>query len=130
MRNNKNLALVVICALLLAIFLSGCSNTITEGEIYKMEHRPERTETILMPITHTVGQTVLTTYIPCVYNYPERYVIYIQSFEVDDTGKKETAIYYTTKEVYEQCKVGDVFSYDRERDSADEPVEKNTAAQK
>lgn len=116
--------LILIWFLALLIFLFGCSQKITYGEIYKMEYQPEMTTTVIMPMIISDGKTTNTIYIPMTYHYPDRYVIYIQSFEVNDNGERETSVYYTTKEVYEQCKIGDVFSYDKERDFEEEPVEK------
>ena len=40
-------------------------------------------------------------------------------------GDYDTADYYTTEEVYNSCEVGDMFSYDENRDCEEEPVEKS-----
>ena len=49
------------------------------------------------------------------------------TIEKNDDGDYDTADYYTTEEVYNNCKVGDMFSYDEDRDSEEEPVEKSKA---
>lgn len=109
------------------ILLTGCSQKITEGEIYEKEFRPEKTEVLIVPMVHTNGKTSYTTPTPIVHHYPDRWRIAIRSIEKNDDGDYDTADYYTTEEVYNNCKVGDMFSYDEDRDSEEEPVEKSKA---
>lgn len=42
------------------ILLTGCSQKITEGEIYEKEFRPEKTEVLIVPMVHTNGKTSYT----------------------------------------------------------------------
>ena len=63
-------------------------------------------------------------YIPMFYYYPDRWCIWIKATEKNDEGEYDTAKYYTTEEVYEECDIGDMFSYEEDRDYKEEPVEK------
>lgn len=110
--------------LISTVLLTGCGQKITEGEIYKKEYQPEEMITIITPMVHTNGKTSYTTYIPIVSYYPERWCVWIKAIKKNSDGKYETAKYYTTKEVYESCDIGDMFSYKKDRDSEKEPVEK------
>ena len=98
------------------ILLTGCSQKITEGEIYEKEFLPEETRTIIIPMIHTNGKSLYTTYVPVTHHYPDRWRISIKSIEKNDDGDYDTADYYTTEEVYNSCEVGDMFSYDENRD--------------
>lgn len=73
---------------------------------------------------HTNGKSLYTTYVPVTHHYPDRWRISIKSIEKNDDGDYDTADYYTTEEVYNSCEVGDMFSYDENRDCEEEPVEK------
>ena len=74
---------------------------------------------------HTNGKSLYTTYVPVTHHYPDRWRISIKSIEKNDDGDYDTADYYTTEEVYNNCEVGDMFSYDENRDCEEEPVEKS-----
>lgn len=116
-----------LLALLVSIvLLTGCSQKITEGEIYKKEYEPEETIMVMTPMAHTAGKAIYTTYVPMYYHYPDRWCIWIKATETDSDGKYETAKYYTTKEVYENYNIGDMFSYEKDRDSEEEPVKKTS----
>lgn len=106
------------------ILLTGCNKKITEGEICEKEFLPERTDVVVMPVVHTNGKTTYTTYIPMIFYYPDRWRISIRAIEKNSDGEYDTAEYYTTEEVYNDCKVGDMFSYEKDRDYEEEPVEK------
>lgn len=110
--------------LMSSVLLTGCSSKITEGEIYKKDYQPEETIMIMTPMIHTNGKSSYTTYIPMFYHYPDRWCIWIKATEKNDEGEYDTAKYYTTEEVYEECDIGDVFSYEEDRDYKEEPVEK------
>lgn len=118
---------IAIIMLALSMLLGGCGQKLTEGEIYEMEFLPEYTQTVLVPIVHTNGKTSYTTLIPIIQHYPDRWKICIRSLEKSKDGDYETAIYYTTEEVYNECSVGDMFSYDSKRDYDEEPVKKEKA---
>ncbi|HIX99857.1 MAG TPA: hypothetical protein H9974_10125, partial [Candidatus Dorea intestinigallinarum] len=72
---------IKIAALFLVstLFLSGCSEKITEGEIYEKEYKPEKTSIVTVPIVHTNGKSTYTTIIPVTYHYPDRWCIRIRS---------------------------------------------------
>lgn len=107
------------------ILLTGCSQEITEGEIYEKEFLPAETRTIILPMIHTNGKSSYTTYVPVTHHYPDRWRISIKSIEKNGDGDYDTAEYYTTEEVFNSCEVGDMFSYDENRDCEEEPVEKS-----
>lgn len=108
--------------------LAGCGQKkITEGIIYQKEFKPERTSTTFIPMVHFNGKTSYTTYIPIINHYPDRWCIYIKSLNKDDEGKYQTAEYYTTEAVYNDCEIGYMFSYEENRDFSEEPVEKSKA---
>lgn len=110
--------------LMSSVLLTGCSSKITEGEIYKKDYQPEETIMIMTPMIHTNGKSSYTTYIPMFYHYSDRWCIWIKATEKNDEGEYDTAKYYTTEEVYEECDIGDMFSYEEDRDYKEEPVEK------
>lgn len=118
---KKILLTLIICC----ICLTGCGEKITEGEIYEKEFLPEETQVMIVPMVHTNGKTSYTTYMPVTHHYPDRWRISIKSLEKNEDGEYDTADYYTTEEVYNRCEVGDMFSYEKNRDYAEEPVEKS-----
>ena len=107
-----------------ALLLVGCGKKLTEGEIYGKEFLPEETTITYVPFVYSDGKTSHTTIIPMVFDYPDRWRIDIRSFNVNEEGEYETASYFTSEEVFEACDIGDVFSYEPERDSENEPVRK------
>lgn len=115
----------IICALiciLLVVSLCGCSNEITEGEVYKKEYREEYTTVMMLPLCISNGKTITTTIIPYVVHYPDRYVIFIKAYQ-DEEWKTED--FYVSKEVYDSINIGDMFLYDEKRgDLQDEPYTK------
>lgn len=61
------------------ILLTGCSQKITEGEIYEKEFLPEETRTIIIPMIHTNGKSLYTTYVPVTHHY---------AFEADENDEE------------------------------------------
>ena len=53
----------LIC-LLLVVSLCGCSNEITEGEVYEKEYREAHTTVMMLPLVISNGKTTKTTMIP------------------------------------------------------------------
>ena len=117
----KRIIVSLIC-ILLVVSLCGCSNAITEGEVYKKEYREEHTTVMVLPLVISNGKTTTTTMIPYFVYYPDRYVIFIKAYQ-DEEWKTED--FYVSKEVYESINIGDMFLYDEERgDLQDEPYTK------
>lgn len=117
----KKIIGALIC-LLLVVSLCGCSNVITEGEVYKKEYREEYTTVIMLPLVISNGKSSTTTMIPYIVRYPDRYVIFVKAYQ-DEEWKTED--FYVSKEVYDSINVGDMFLYDEERgDLQDEPYTK------
>lgn len=117
----KKIIGILIC-LLLVFSLCGCSNAITEGEVYEKEYREAHTTVMMLPLVISNGKTTTTMMMPYYVHYPDRYVIYIKSYQ-DEEWKTED--YYVSKEVYDCINIGDMFLYDEKRgDLQDEPYTK------
>lgn len=100
------------------ILLTGCG--CTKGEIYEREFCEEKEWVQMVPIIHSNGKTSWTQIIPIVYYHPDEYIIKIKSLDGKDTGT-----YYVTEEVYNDCEIGMMFEYDKERgDLKNEPLTK------
>ena len=111
----------LIC-LLLVVSLCGCSNVITEGEVYEKEYREEYTAVMMLPLVISNGKSSTTTMIPYIVRYPDRYVIFIKAYQ-DEEWKTED--FYVSKEVYDSINIGDMFLYDEKRgDLQNEPYTK------
>ena len=117
----KKIIGALIC-FLLVVYLCGCSNVITEGEVYEKEYREEYTTIMMLPMVISNGKSTTTTMVPYFIHYPERYVIFIKAYQ-DEEWKTED--FYVSKEVYDSTNIGDMFLYDEERgDLQDEPYTK------
>ena len=88
MKKMKQLKKSIICFLLLLlipILLSGCQNSITQGEVIEKEFTPSHTEVMLVPLVHSNGKTSYTTLVPFIYSYSDSWKITIQSYD-EETG--------------------------------------------
>lgn len=118
---KKFICLGLVLVIGLAVFCS-CGNKITEGEVYEKEYREAYTTVMVLPLVISNGKSTTTIMVPYVFNYPDRYVIHIKSFQ---DGEWVTEDFYVSKDVYENINVGDMFEYDEERgDLQDEPYTK------
>ena len=93
----KQLKKSIICFLLLLlipILLSGCQNSITQGEVIEKEFTPSH-----------------TTLVPFIYSYSDSWKITIQSYD-EETGENSTATYRVTENVYNSVEIGSEFIYD------------------
>ena len=68
----KKIVAVLVCILLI-VSLCGCSNAITEGEVYEKEYREEYTTVMMLPLVISNGKTTTTKMIPYFVHYPDRY---------------------------------------------------------
>ena len=117
----KKIIGALIC-LLLVVSLCGCSNVITEGEVYEKEYREEYTAVVMLPLAISNGKSSTITMIPYIVRYPDRYVIFIKAYQ-DEEWKTED--FYVSKEVYDSINIGDMFLYDERRgDLQNEPYTK------
>lgn len=117
----KKIIGALIC-ILLVVSLCGCSNAITEGEVYEKEYREAYTQVMVLPLIISNGKTTSTIMVPYFVHYPDRYVIFIKAYQ-DEEWKTED--FYVSKEVYDSINIGDMFLYDEERgDLQDEPYTK------
>ena len=114
----KKIIISIFILMLILVTLTGCSSEITEGEVYDKEYKAAHTSVMMIPMTTYNGKTSTVHMIPYIYNYPDRYIIYIKKFE--DNEWKE-ADYYVPKEVYDGINIGDQFVYDEGRDLSEEP---------
>lgn len=113
----------ILPLIMAAILLTGCG--CTKGEIYEKEFSYEKTWVQMVPIVYSNGKTSWTQMVPIVHSHPDEYIIKIRSLDGKDTGT-----YYVEKEVYDDCEVGMMFEYDKERgDLKDEPLTKKEKKQ-
>nr|DAU83755.1 MAG TPA: protein of unknown function (DUF4969) [Caudoviricetes sp.] len=113
-KKMKQLKKSIICFLLLLlipILLSGCQNSITQGEVIEKEFTPSHTEVMLVPLVHSNGKTSYTTLVPFIYSYSDSWKITIQSYD-KETGENSTATYRVTENVYNSVEIGSEFIYD------------------
>lgn len=71
-------------------------------------------------MVHTDGKTSYTTLIPYVYSYSDSYEIDIRDYN-EEKKEYDTATYYVTEEVYNQCEIGSIFKYEKDRDFTEIP---------
>ena len=117
----KKLTTIILCILLLFCFCS-CGNSITHGEVYKKEYREAFTTIMFMPLTTFNGESTITTMVPYVFYYPERWVIHIREFNGEEWITED---FYVSKEIYGAIEIGDMFEYDEGRgDLQEEPYTK------
>ena len=114
----------IMVVLLSAFLLVGCGKKLTEGEVYGKEFLPEYTTITYVHLIHSDGKTSYTTLMPILLYYPDRWRIDIRSVDEDENGNYETASYFTSEEVFDQCSIGDIFTYEPDRDYEKEPVKK------
>lgn len=111
-----------ICIAILLVFvllLSACSPKITSGEVYDKEYREAFVTVSVYPVVTYNGKTSTTTMVPYTVYYPERWVVFIKSFE---DGEWITEDFYVSEAVYNSISIGDMFEYDENRgDLTDEP---------
>ena len=113
---------ILLTFLVCLLFLSACSPKITSGEVYDKEHRESFTTVSLYPLIISNGKTTTTTMVPYTVYYPERWVIFIKSFEDGEWMKED---FYVSESVYNSISIGDMFEYDANRgDLTDEPYTK------
>lgn len=114
----KKIISIILC-LIIIVSLCGCSDKITEGEVYKKEYKEACTSVMTYPVIISTGKTMSTIIVPYTVYYPERYVIHIKAFVNDEWVTED---FYVSKEVYDSINVGDMFVFDNGRgDLEDEP---------
>lgn len=119
----KKISIAIV--LVFVLFLSACSPKITSGEVYAKEYREAFTTLSFYPLIISDGKTTTTTMVPYTVYYPERWVIFIKSFE---DGEWLTEDFYVSESVYNSISIGDMFEYDENRgDLTDEPYTKEKA---
>ena len=116
-RRIKRLIIPILTSIVL---LTGCGGKLKEGEVYDKKFIPAHTSTLLISTVHTDGKTSYTTVMPYTYFYPDSYEIDIRNYNEEDK-KYDTATYYVTEEVYNQCEIGSVFKYEKDRDFTEIP---------
>ena len=119
--------IIILGLLVFVLFLSACSPKITSGEVYDKEYRKAFVTVSVYPIVTYNGKTTTTTMVPHTVYYPERWVIFIKSFE---DGEWITEDFYVSEAVYNSINTGDMFEYDENRgDLTDEPHTKEKQKQ-
>lgn len=114
-----------IFVLILIFLLSACSHKITSGEVCDKEYREAHTTISIYPLIILNGKTITTIMVPYTVYYPERWVIFITSFE---NGEWITEDFFVSEAVYNSISIGDMFEYDENRgDLTEEPYTKEKA---
>lgn len=108
--------LLCIAGLGYGIYLELKPPTITEGVVTKLEHFPEDSDVIMMPMVISTGKTTTTIMTPTYVHHPE-------SFRVVIKNGKETEDFYVDKKTYKQLKVGVRY---RAQDNAENTRPENT----
>lgn len=114
------LSIIAACFVLTAlkVLLSGSETRLTEGEVYDKSFTAAHSQTLMLPMVHSNGETTYTTMMPYIRNYPDTYSISIRDFQ-DEEWITET--YYVSKEVYNDVEIGDIFKYEVGRDLEEAP---------
>ncbi len=115
---NKKI-IAAFCLFLLLLSFTACESAITEGEVYKKEFKEAHTQLVTLPLTISNGKTVQIITVPYIIRYPDRYIVYIKSFQDDEWAAES---FYVTPEVYDRIGIGDMYEYDEDRgDLKEEP---------
>lgn len=114
------LSIIAACFVLTAlkVLLSGSKTRLTEGEVYDKSFTAAHSQTLMLPMVHSNGETTYTTMMPYIRNYPDTYSISIRDFQ---DGEWITETYYVSKEVYNDVEIGDIFKYEKGRDLEEAP---------
>lgn len=114
------LSIIAACFVLTAlkVLLSVNETRLTEGEVYDKSFTAAHSQTLMLPMVHSIGKTTLTTMMPYIRNYPDTYSISIRDFQ---DGEWITATYYVSEDVYNDVEIGDIFKYDEDRDLEEAP---------
>ncbi len=114
------LSIIAACFVLTAlkVLLSGSETRLTEGEVYDKSFTAAHSQTLMLPMVHSNGETTYTTMMPYIRNYPDTYSISIRDFQ---DGEWITETYYVSKEVYNDVEIGDIFKYEVGRDLEEAP---------
>ena len=114
------LSIIAACFVLTAlkVLLSGSKTRLTEGEVYDKSFTAAHSQTPMLPMVHSNGETTYTTMMPYIRNYPDTYSISIRDFQ---DGEWITETYYVSKEVYNDVEIGDIFKYEKGRDLEEAP---------
>lgn len=114
------LSIIAACFVLTAlkVLLSVSETRLTEGEVYDKSFTAAHSQTLMLPMVHSIGKTTLTTMMPYIRNYPDTYSISIRDFQ---DGEWITATYYVSEDVYNDVEIGDIFKYDEDRDLEEAP---------
>lgn len=118
------ISIIITIIVLLSVFgvfmtlFSGSETRLTEGEVYDKSFTAAHSQTLMLPMVHSNGETTFTTMMPYIRNYPDTYSISIRDFQ---DGEWITETYYVSKEVYNDVEIGDIFKYEKGRDLEEAP---------
>lgn len=124
----KKIVFAILASLILICF-SGCSKGIAEGTIYKREFVAEHTETIIIPIVHSTGETCYTTMIPVIRMYPDEWIVSVKKYN-KDLSEWETKDFYVSQQVYDKVEVGDYYVFNKKDGTTDEPYTQENSDEK
>ena len=120
---------VGLATLFFVVTLSGCSETITEGEVIKKEFTPAHTTCMSMPMYVSTGKTMSVIMIPYIIHYSDAWRVTIQQC-VEESGEYAKATYRVEEDVYDEVDIGDwfVWSEDMEPEQPEYTREKQDDA--
>lgn len=110
---NKKRAVLIVLAVVLLLSISACSSKITSGGVVKKSFTPAHNEVRFIPIVVSNGKSVMTTIVPYLYRYSDRWEITISAWD-EKEKKMQTATYRVNEGVYESVKIGDEFVYKKD----------------
>lgn len=90
-------------ALLICVILTGC-NRLEEGVVVDKHYEPTEQIVTILPLVMSTGTSVTTIMMPYTMIDNEDYVLHIKGVY---KGKEVVEQVYTSKECYEQMRVGD-----------------------
>lgn len=93
---NKKRAVLIVLAVVLLLSISACSSKITSGEVVKKSFTPAHNEVRFIPIVVSNGKSVMTTIVPYLYHYSDRWEITIAAWD-EKEKKMQTATYRVTE---------------------------------
>lgn len=114
----------ILCFLIIGLIplfiLCGCSNENFEGEVCELEFKESYSTTILIPVTFYNGTSTMTTLIPYIRTYPDRWYVKVKNF---NEAKQEYNYHdcYVTEECFKKLKIGDWFVFDKDYCFENEP---------
>lgn len=94
----------IFYALLCAVFFLSSCQKMKYGNIVEKWHEPERTYMYMMPIVHSTGKTIYTTFIPMIMHDNEDWCVKVMG--IGTKGDTITRTYYVDRIAYDTLTIG------------------------